>query len=125
MAKHYRPSRPLLYLGVGLLGLGIWAFLPGKTHTPKLGLDLQGGTQVILTPKAVGGGTIAADEISQTVSIIRQRVDGFGVAEAEVTTQGSGATTKILVTIPGKTDRSVVDQLKKDRKSTRLNSSHT
>jgi preprotein translocase subunit SecD len=116
VAKHYRPSRPLLYLTAATVGLGVWAFLPGEVHAPKLGLDLQGGTQVILSPSAVGGGQIAADEINQTVRIIRQRVDGFGVAEAEVTTQGSGPGTKIIVTIPGKTDRAVVDQLKNTAK---------
>ena len=95
-----------------MVGLLIWAYQPGKSHAAKLGLDLQGGTQVILSPSTTGNATITSDQLSQTVSIIRQRVDGFGVAEAEVTTQGTGANTKIIVTIPGKTDRSVVDQLK-------------
>ena len=112
MAQHYRPSRSLLFLGIALLGLAVWAFLPNKSHAPKLGLDLQGGTQVILTPVSTGSQPIDAEQIAQTVSIIRERVDGFGVAEAEVTTQGSGASTKIIVTIPGVTGRGVVDQLK-------------
>ena len=112
MAQHYRPSRSLLFLGIALLGLAVWAFLPNKSHAPKLGLDLQGGTQVILTPVSTGSQPIDAEQIAQTVSIIRERVDGFGVAEAEVTTQGSGASTKVIVTIPGVTGRGVVDQLK-------------
>lgn len=112
MAKHYRPSRSLLFLGITLLGLAVWAFLPNKSHAPKLGLDLQGGTQVILTPVATGSKPIDSEQVAQTVSIIRERVDGFGVAEAEVTTQGTGANTKIIVTIPGVTGRGVVDQLK-------------
>lgn len=112
MAQHYRPSRSLAFLAVALLGLTVWAFMPNKSHTPKLGLDLQGGTQVILTPVSTGSEPINAEQIAQTVSIIRERVDGFGVAEAEVTTQGTGANTKIIVTIPGVTGRGVVDQLK-------------
>lgn len=90
----------------------VWSFLPGERHTPKLGLDLRGGTQVILSPSVAVGETLTQDQLNQTVAIIRQRVDGFGVAESEVTIQGTGNGAKIIVTIPGETSRTVVDQLK-------------
>lgn len=90
----------------------VWSFLPGERHTPKLGLDLRGGTQVILSPSVAAGETLTQDQLTQTVAIIRQRVDGFGVAESEVTIQGTGNGAKIIVTIPGETSRTVVDQLK-------------
>ncbi|MCX6416935.1 MAG: protein translocase subunit SecD [Actinobacteria bacterium] len=112
MAQHYRPGRSLLIFTVGLIGLMIWTFLPGERHTPKLGLDLRGGTQVILSPSVAAGETLTQDQLNQTVAIIRQRVDGFGVAESEVTIQGTGNGAKIIVTIPGETSRTVVDQLK-------------
>ncbi len=112
MAQHYRPGRSLLIFTVGLIGLMIWSFLPGERHTPKLGLDLRGGTQVILSPSVAVGETLTQDQLDQTVAIIRQRVDGFGVAESEVTIQGTGNGAKIIVTIPGETSRTVVDQLK-------------
>ena len=112
MAKHYQPKRSLAYLAISIVGLIVWAALPGRDHAPKLGLDLRGGTQVILSPTAAGNKAVTSEQLGQTLSIIRARVDGFGVAESQVTTQGSGANTKIIVTIPGKTDRSVVDQLK-------------
>ena len=112
MAQHYRPGRSLLIFTVGLIGLMIWSFLPGERHTPKLGLDLRGGTQVILSPSVAVGETLTQDQLNQTVAIIRQRVDGFGVAESEVTIQGTGNGAKIIVTIPGETSRTVVDQLK-------------
>lgn len=112
MAKHYRPGRSLLVFTLGLVGLLVWAFLPGENHSPKLGLDLRGGTQVILSPKVAAGQTLSQEQLDQTVAIIRQRVDGFGVAESEVTIQGSGDAAKIIVTIPGETSRTVVDQLK-------------
>lgn len=112
MAQHYRPVRSLLVFSVGIIGLIVWTFLPGERHTPKLGLDLRGGTQVILSPSVAAGETLTQDQLTQTVSIIRQRVDGFGVAESEVTIQGSGNNAKIIVTIPGETSRTVVDQLK-------------
>jgi preprotein translocase subunit SecD len=90
----------------------IWTFLPGGSYAPKLGLDLRGGTQVILSPSVAAGETLSQDQLNQTVAIIRQRVDGFGVAESEVTIQGTGNGAKIIVTIPGETSRTVVDQLK-------------
>jgi len=112
VAQHYRPGRSLLIFIVGIIGLLVWTFLPGDRHTPKLGLDLRGGTQVILSPSLPAGETLSQDQLNQTVSIIRQRVDGFGVAESEVTIQGTGNGAKIIVTIPGETSRTVVDQLK-------------
>lgn len=117
MATHYRPTRSLLVFGLVLIGLGVWAFTGGQSTSPRLGLDLRGGTQIILSPKSASG-EVTADQIAQSVSIIRQRVDGFGVAEAEVTTQGQGNTAKIIVTLPGTTDRSVVDELKSTAKLT-------
>ncbi|MBO9577317.1 MAG: protein translocase subunit SecD [Microbacteriaceae bacterium] len=65
---------------------------------PKLALDLQGGTQLILAPRLAEGQTITDEQLQQAVSIIRQRVDSAGVSEAEVTAQGG---TNIVVSIPG------------------------
>jgi preprotein translocase subunit SecD len=98
-------------LGLVILGLVLWTFIPSQ-RTPKLGLDLRGGTQVILTPtSASDGGAITDDQLKQTVEIIRQRVDGFGVAESEVTTQGSGSNATIVVSIPGVTNQAVLESL--------------
>ena len=94
-------GRSLLVMALILIGLGVWAFFPGQQHAPRLGLDLRGGTQVILLPKAVQEGqSITDQQLEQTVSIIRQRVDGIGVAEAEVTVQGSGDNAAIVVAVP-------------------------
>ena len=106
----YKPWRALVALGVLIVALAVWAFFPGTDHSVKLGLDLQGGTQVILLPKPVKAGTTITDEqLKQTVSIIRQRVDGLGVAEAEVTTQGSGEGAAIVVSVPGVQQDRLVD----------------
>jgi preprotein translocase subunit SecD len=107
-----RPGRILAILAALILALGVWTFWPGQPHTPKLGLDLRGGTQVILTPKAAeGDGQVTDEQLAQTVEIIRQRVDGFGVAESEVTTQGSGQNASIIVSIPGVTNQAILDSL--------------
>ena len=110
--KHTNPGRTLAILGLVVLVLGVWTFWPGQTRTPKLGLDLSGGTQVILTPTASQGGQqVSDDQLKQAVEIIRQRVDGFGVAESEVTTQGSGQNASIIVSIPGKTNSAILNSL--------------
>lgn len=111
--KTYRPGRTLITLAVIVLGLAVWAFWPGAVHTPRLGLDLQGGTQVILVPKAVDSTQpLTEDALKQSVEIIRQRIDGFGVAEAEVTTQGSGDSAAIVVSVPGVNQQEIADQIK-------------
>ncbi|NBU31879.1 MAG: protein translocase subunit SecD [Actinobacteria bacterium] len=116
MAKHYQPRKSLLALTLITVLLGLGAYVAGDSHVPKLGLDLRGGTQVIMAPIGDGGKPVTADQLDQTVRIIRQRVDGFGVAESQVTTQGSGANAKIVVSIPGVTSSEVVDQLKNTAK---------
>ena len=109
-----KPLRALVALAVIMLGLIAWAFWPGTDSTVRLGLDLQGGTQVILLPKPVSEGVSITDEqLQQTVAIIRQRVDGLGVAEAEVTTQGSGDGAAIVVSVPGASQDRLVDLVQK------------
>jgi preprotein translocase subunit SecD len=62
--------------------------------TPNLGLDLEGGTSVILTAQ---GENIRQDVVEKTVEIIRSRIDALGVAESEVTPSGEN----ILIQLPG------------------------
>lgn len=88
---------------------GIFAFAStGGTWSPKLALDLSGGTQLILAPKVSGdnSGEVNEEQLAQAVDIIRQRVDGSGVAEAEVTTQ-SGK--NVVVSVPGTLDSQTRD----------------
>src|SRR6478735_11879265 len=94
--------RVLVWLGVLLAALT--AVLAGGTvagqasWAPKLALDLEGGTQMILAPKVEGGSDINEQQLNQAVAIIRQRVDGSGVSEAEISTQ-SGR--NVVVSLPG------------------------
>ena len=100
-------------LGIFLIltaALAVWTWFPNTDHAPRLGLDLRGGTQVTLTPKT-GSGTITDSQLQQAVEIIRQRVNGIGVAEAEVTTQGSGANAAIIVSVPGVSEQGIAAQL--------------
>ncbi|HVQ17598.1 MAG TPA: protein translocase subunit SecD, partial [Actinomycetes bacterium] len=107
-----RPGRSLLVLAVIIIVLGAWMLIAG-VHTPRLGLDLRGGTSVTLQPKLAPGetGQITSDSINQAVTIIQQRVNGSGVAEAEVTAQGSGNNAVIVVSVPGVAEGKLVETL--------------
>ncbi|MPZ60164.1 MAG: protein translocase subunit SecD [Propionibacteriales bacterium] len=79
----------------GLYGLVVL----GGDWAPRLGLDLQGGTRITLEASTLSGSEEVTEEsMNEAVGIIRQRVNGTGVAEAEVTTQASN---QIVVEIPG------------------------
>ncbi|QWT23361.1 protein translocase subunit SecD [Subtercola sp. PAMC28395] len=93
----------LLVIFIALAGVNaagaIWG---GGSWLPKLGLDLEGGTELILAPKIADGAAAPTDQqITQAVSIIRQRIDASGVSEAQISTQGGQ---NIVVSIPGKPD---------------------
>ena len=66
-------------------------------NEPSLGLDLQGGASVTLTP--VGEYEPAALEVA--VEIIRARVDSLGVAEPEIISQGD----TVVINLPGVEDQ--------------------
>ena len=76
---------------------------------PKLGLDLRGGTLITLTATTQSGEQITPQKMEQARTIIDQRVNGSGVTEAEVSTQGSK---NIVVEIPGKNAKNLVDVVK-------------
>ena len=73
-------------------------FFTGSQRTPQLGLDLQGGTTVTLTAQVPGGGTPSREDLELARQIIEQRVNGLGVAEAEVVTEGDS---NIIISVPG------------------------
>ena len=68
------------------------------TWTPKLGLDLRGGTTITLTAKnTTGSGSVDPNSLQLAKTIIQSRVDSLGVGESEVTTSGDN---QIIVTVP-------------------------
>ena len=80
-----------------LLVIGTLAGVLGAGWGPKLGLDLEGGFSVTLQPVT----TATSDSLDKAIEVIRSRVDALGVAEPEITRQGS----TIEVSLPGVTDR--------------------
>lgn len=93
----------------GLLTWGTATNQPGASFSPELSLDLQGGTQLILTPTVGEGEEASLEQLNQAVSIIRQRIDGSGVGEAQVTVQGEQ---NIVVAIPGTPDANTLQLIK-------------
>jgi preprotein translocase subunit SecD len=103
-----RPWRNLIALAVIVVLLfGIMALT--NTWKPKLGLDLRGGTTITLTAKPVAGsGSVTAEQLNEAKNIISQRVNGAGVAEADITTSGGN---HINVAVPGATQDALVKQV--------------
>ncbi len=108
-----KPGRSLLFLLV-LVVAGVAAMIGTNSTKPKLAIDLAGGTSVTLTatPLATSaggkGGTITPAQLNEAVGIIRKRVNGFGVSEAQVTTLGSN---NIVVSVPGNSSSTVAQQV--------------
>ncbi|NBM16531.1 protein translocase subunit SecD [Streptomyces sp. GC420] len=93
-----RPGRALALILIAMVALTGGMFLSGHT-TPRLGIDLAGGTSITLRAKSEPGKENAVNEtnMNTAVSIIERRVNGLGVSEAEVQTQGRE---NIIVNIP-------------------------
>ena len=113
-SAHTAARRALLamvLITVALVGLLTGAHQWGDARwTPKLGLDLEGGTQMILEPRLTGASTVSAEQIDQARDIIVQRVDAGGISGAEVTTQGGR---NIVVSIPGTPTESTLNAIRR------------
>jgi preprotein translocase subunit SecD len=99
----------VLLIGLNTAGALWW----GWGWTPKLALDLEGGTQIILTPTLEDGQSVTDEQLQQSVEIIRNRIDAAGVSESEITTQGGD---KIVISIPGTPDQATLDRIKASAK---------
>jgi preprotein translocase subunit SecD len=64
----------------------------------KLGLDLRGGSQVLLEADLPEGRTLSEGDINAAKAIVENRVNGLGVAEAVVQAQGDN---RLIVELPG------------------------
>ncbi len=113
--KAWRSLTWLLVIVAGLTAINgaatLWA---GGSWAPKLALDLQGGTEIILAPQVADGAKApTAEQLTQAVSIIRQRIDASGVSEAEINTQGAQ---NIVVDIPDTPDQATINRIESSAK---------
>ncbi|MER6612989.1 protein translocase subunit SecD [Streptomyces xantholiticus] len=93
-----KPGRALALILIAMVALTGGMFAAGQ-FTPRLGIDLAGGTSITLQAKSLPGQKNAVNEtnMNTAVGIIERRVNGLGVSEAEVQTQGES---HIIVNIP-------------------------
>jgi preprotein translocase subunit SecD len=106
----------LLILILVIVAATIWVVLPtnpgihlaiGSTKIDRdikllLGLDLQGGMQLLLQPDIAAGQTVTGDDMAAVKRIVESRVNGMGVTEPVVQMVGSD---RILVEMPGITNK--------------------
>ena len=88
--------RSILVLGV--IGLAIFLVV---TRPVRLGLDLEGGTQIVLEAQPTEGQAVTDDTIDRTLEVLRRRVDQLGVSEP--TLQRSGDE-RVIIELPGVSD---------------------
>lgn len=93
-----RPGRTLALMLIAIVALTGGMFASGHT-TPRLGIDLAGGTSITLEAQNEPGqkNAINPTNMKTAVGIMERRVNGLGVSEAEVQTQGDK---NIIVNIP-------------------------
>jgi SecD/SecF fusion protein len=85
-------------LVLAVIAAAVWAV----AATPvRLGLDLRGGTQVVLEARATADRPVDSDTVDRTLEVLRRRVDALGVAEPSLQRSGER---RIIVELPGVTD---------------------
>jgi preprotein translocase subunit SecD len=112
---HARPGRVLAGFAAFVLALAVLLIAGSQWGsaqlTPQLGLDLEGGTQLVLTPELSGQqADIEEEQLDQARDIISQRADAGGIAGAEVTTQGGR---NIVVSMPGVPPQETEDAIRR------------
>jgi SecD/SecF fusion protein len=89
----------LAFIVAALLGVALLAIPGSPVHRkPTLGLDLQGGLEVVLKANPPKGHTLTADDLNRSIDIMRNRIDKLGVSEPEIRKQGSN---QIVIQLAG------------------------
>lgn len=91
---------PVLRALAALLILGLSAFF-AITKSPRLGLDLRGGTSITLQTKDSPTTKADAAATDRALEVLRRRVDALGVSEPTLARSGSN---RIIVELPGVTN---------------------
>src|SRR5215212_5049353 len=91
-----------LFVLLFVLGLVVVSGLVIASKSTKLGLDLQGGLELVYEGQPTGtSNEVSGEDIEDSISIIEQRINKLGVSEPEVARLG---TENISVSLPGVTD---------------------
>jgi SecD/SecF fusion protein len=102
----------LILLGciiAALVGVAMLAVPGSPTHKkPTLGLDLQGGLEVVLKAVPPKGHNLTAEDLDRSIEIMRKRIDKLGVSEPEIRKQGSN---QIVIQLAGVHDPATAAKL--------------
>lgn len=94
----FRPWRLITVFGILVVVLYGLVFGTSGSNAPKLGIDLQGGTQITLTAETLDKKAPSSSAMQQAQEIMTRRVNGSGVVGAQVAIEGSS---NLVVTVPG------------------------
>lgn len=95
-------SRHLVWRALAVLAVIGGAAALVATRPIRLGLDLRGGTQIVLEAQDTETQQVDADTVTRTLEVLRRRVDQLGVADPSLQRSGED---RIIVELPGVTDR--------------------
>ncbi|MBW4041446.1 MAG: protein translocase subunit SecD [Acidobacteria bacterium] len=105
----------VILAGIALNFVGVLT-APGTTFAvksesllPKLGLDLEGGTQIILHAATNSGAPATNDQLQQSVAIIRQRATAGGSPDAQINVASGG---NIVVSLPGTPSQATINSVR-------------
>lgn len=93
-----RSSRVRAFLALAVIAVSLYIAV---TVPVRLGLDLRGGTQIVLETRSTPTVTADAEATDRTVEVLRGRIDALGVAEPTLVRSGSD---RIVVELPGVQD---------------------
>ena len=91
-------SRWRLFWTVISIGAAVYIVLNNPVN---LGLDLRGGTQIVLEAQDTDDVTVDSEVTTRTLEVLRRRVDAFGVAEPTLQVSGDR---RIIIEMPGVED---------------------
>jgi SecD/SecF fusion protein len=94
--KHAPVLRALLALAVITASLFI-----ALTSSARLGLDLRGGTQIVLQTRSTDTVKAGAAATDRAVQVLRHRIDALGVTDPGITRAGNN---RIIIELPGVQD---------------------
>jgi SecD/SecF fusion protein len=87
------------FIVAALVGVALLAIPGSPVHRKAtLGLDLQGGLEVVLKANPPKGHQLTADDLTRSIDIMRNRIDKLGVSEPEIRKQGSN---QIVIQLAG------------------------
>ena len=109
MSDRRRHLTLLGFIAAALAGVALLAIPGSPVHKkPTLGLDLQGGLEVVLKANPPKGHKLTSEDLDRSIEIMRNRIDKLGVSEPEIRKQGNN---QIVIQLAGVHDPAAAAKL--------------